>query len=529
MPLKFNFPASLTTERFIAKLSDKARTQLVSRQYSLKTYYDSFDWRLYANGITCEFNRSKAASTLVLRYLENDLVIASTEIKEVPAFSKQFESEKIRNVLEPLLEMLALLPVCNLDYEIYHLNIINNDEKTVLRLIIEEHDLFNNRVTLQPIKGYDKAAEHVIETLTTKLGLTPTHKPLLLTALKLQGRKPNDYSSKLNIDLDPDMRADIAAKYIYSHLLKAIKDNEQGTIADTDSEFLHDFRVAVRRTRAGLSQLKGVLPDKISANYAEFFSWLGQSTGATRDLDVYLLNFAHYKSSLPASIRDDLNPLYEFLLAKQQQAHQELAKKLRSAKYLNTISEWEQYLKEQAPLKPLEPKAKLTIKQLADRRLWKNYKRVLQEGGAITEHSPSEALHELRKSCKKLRYLMEFFQSLYPENQIKHFIKNLKGLQEVLGNFQDLSVQENTLKLFSEEMLKNHIHANTLLAMGVLIQNLGSLRGNTRKDFSAKFATFKHEENQSAFKALLAAKDSYNNPPNIQDLSFSMKHCQAYC
>jgi CHAD domain-containing protein len=124
---------------------------------------------------------------------------------------------------------------------------------------------------------------------------------------------------------------------------------------------------------------------------------------------------------------------------------------------------------------------------------------------------------------------MEFFQSLYPENQIKHFIKNLKGLQEVLGNFQDLSVQENTLKLFSEEMLKNHIHANTLLAMGVLIQNLGSLRGNTRKDFSAKFATFKHEENQSAFKALLAAKDSYNNPPNIQDLSFSMKHCQAYC
>jgi hypothetical protein len=118
---------------------------------------------------------------------------------------------------------------------------------------------------LQPIKGYDKAAEHIIEILTTKLGLTPAKKPLLLTALKLQGRKPNDYSSKLNINLDPDMRADIAAKYIYSHLLKAIKDNEQGTIADTDSEFLHDFRVAVRRTRAGFSQLKGVLPDKICA------------------------------------------------------------------------------------------------------------------------------------------------------------------------------------------------------------------------------------------------------------------------
>ena len=102
---------------------------------------------------------------------------------------------------------------------------------------------------------------------------------------------------------------------------------------------------------------------------------------------------------------------------------------------------------------------------------------------------------------------MEFFQSLYPEQQIKQFIKNLKGLQEVLGNFQDYAVQEHALKQFSEEMLSNHVHANTLLAMGVLIQNLDTLRSEARADFSSKFSTFKHEDNQSAFKALLAGKD----------------------
>ena len=56
-------------------------------------------------------------------------------------------------------------------------------------------------------------------------------------------------------------------------------------------------------------------------------------------------------------------------------------------------------------------------------------------------------------------------------------------------------------------MLTNHSPANTLLAMGVLIQNLETFRGNARKDLSSKFATFKHEENHSAFKSLLAAKD----------------------
>ena len=102
---------------------------------------------------------------------------------------------------------------------------------------------------------------------------------------------------------------------------------------------------------------------------------------------------------------------------------------------------------------------------------------------------------------------MEFFQSLYPEQQIKQFIKNLKGLQELLGNFQDYAVQEEALKQFSEEMLSNHVHANTLLAMGVLIQNLDALRNQARQNFASKFTTFKHEDNQSAFKSLLAGKD----------------------
>jgi len=123
---------------------------------------------------------------------------------------------------------------------------------------------------------------------------------------------------------------------------------------------------------------------------------------------------------------------------------------------------------------------------------------------------------------------MEFFQSLYPENQIKHFIKNLKGLQEVLGDFQDYAVQENTLKKFGEEMLNNNAHVNTLLAMGVLIRNLDTLRGNARQNFSARFSTFKHEENPAAFKSLLAAKDVHQYTNN-HDLPFSMKHCQAFC
>jgi hypothetical protein len=56
-------------------------------------------------------------------------------------------------------------------------------------------------------------------------------------------------------------------------------------------------------------------------------------------------------------------------------------------------------------------------------------------------------------------------------------------------------------------MLKINVHANTLLAMGVLTLNLDTLRSSARKDFSSQFSTFKHEGSHNAVKSLTAAKD----------------------
>ena len=489
--LQFKFPIDLTVNQFITQLGNEIDTHLISQRHQQKTYYDSFDWRLYATDMICE----SVGSKLTLKTIKNNLIIASTKLAKVPRFS-QFACEKVRHTLEPILEMRALLPICTVAYQSYRFNILNEDKKTVLRVFIEEYEQLNHRVLLQTIKGYDKAAEQMMGILT-QLGFTTTNKPILLAALKQQGRKVNDYSSKLAISLSPEMPADMASKIIYKQLLATIKTNEQGTIADIDSEFLHDFRVAVRRTRSALSQLKEALPDDITAHYTEFFSWLGKITSETRDFDVYLLNFDRYKNSLPVEIREHLNPLHEFLYQKQRQAQQELAKILRSSEYLSALSEWEQYLQQ-----PANAYLSLSIKRLADKRLRKNYQRVLREGEAITEQSLSDDLHELRKSCKKLRYLMEFFQSLYEKNKMKILLKALKELQEVLGDFQDCEVQVCHLKSFSAEMHDMNTPAETFLAINILIENLNNHKCEIRRHFAEKFAEFEQEETLNTFKSL---------------------------
>jgi CHAD domain-containing protein len=260
--------------------------------------------------------------------------------------------------------------------------------------------------------------------------------------------------------------------------------------------------VAVRRTRAGLNQLKNVLPEAETARFSEYFAWLGQITTQTRDLDVYLLNFDHYKQSLPVPLQEDLNPLYDFLCLKKKQAQKAMAKKLKSSEHIPQLIAWEQLLKTPAINKPVAADALLPIKALADIRIWKVFRRVVESGKRITDQSPAEELHKLRKTCKKLRYLMEFFQNLYPEKHIKPLINNLKDFQEILGDFQDLAVQEQSLKNFSEEMIHSETPAKTLLAMGVLIENLENRRNQARAAFSSRFETFDREEIETMFKAL---------------------------
>ncbi|NOT11865.1 MAG: CHAD domain-containing protein [Methylococcaceae bacterium] len=504
MSLRFEIPESLTTKNFITLLRQRIATQQISREKILATSYDSFDWRLYANGITAERLQTVSSSFFLLKSLENSLIIASAEITDVPVFSNDFRSEKIRHTLAPLLAMRALIPICTFEYQEIKLAIRNQENKIILRITIEEYEKFNNRIYLQPLKGYKKAAKPIIEMITGNLGFTEIDESVLTTALKIQGSRPLDYSSKLNFQLIPDMRADTATKTIFRHLLKTMKANEQGTLSDTDSEFLHDFRVAIRRTRTGLSQLKSVFPDNIHIYYGVFFSWLGQITSPTRDLDVYLLNFTDYRDSLPSSMRDDINPLYDFLVIKKQAAQQELVAHLGSSKYRSAMAEWESYLNDATLTSPCLMDTGLTIELLANKIIWKNHKRVLSKGSALTINSPEESFHELRKSCKKLRYLIEFFQSLYPQEQISILIKKLKDLQDVLGAFQDYQVQQCHLKMFSQEMLTRNLPVETFLAMGVLIQNLENHKYHARKQFESRFEAYQQIENELPLKALFS-------------------------
>ena len=96
--------------------------------------------------------------------------------------------------------------------------------------------------------------------------------------MNLAGCVPGDYSSKLNLSLNHEASGREATCEILKCLQDVMHQNEAGIRADWDTEFLHDFRVAIRRTRSALSQIKGVLPEDAVAHFKDEFRQLGRST-----------------------------------------------------------------------------------------------------------------------------------------------------------------------------------------------------------------------------------------------------------
>jgi CHAD domain-containing protein len=479
-----------------------------------RTLLDTFDWRVWQAGALLEAIADEGGLRLRWRWLERD---APALEQDAPAegigFARDLPPGPVRDEAAAAAGIRRLLPVLELNTEVRTLCLRNDDDKTVVRLRHQAARVrgasgapevaLAPRLTLLPLKGYEDELAEVRALLEDGLGLAPAEAPLMVEALERSGRRPGDYSSKLDYRLDPGERADAAARRILLGLLDTLEANVPGTRANLDPEFLHDLRVATRRTRSALGQIKGVFPPAVVEDFKARFAWLQQVTGPLRDLDVYLLGFEGYRAALPAPLRPHLDPLRAYLRAHYDEAQAALARELESDTFDRLLRDWGGFLTSPLPLDPEAPSAMRPAKALADERIWRMVRRVRREGRAITLESPAAEMHELRKSCKKLRYLMEFFQSLYPPGAVAGAIKLMKRLLDNLGDFQDLAVQADHLSAIARDMdRESRVDPDTLLAMGALVGDLYRRQQAARADFAALFAQFDGDDNRALLRDL---------------------------
>lgn len=306
-----------------------------------------------------------------------------------------------------------------------------------------------------------------------------------------------------DVHLRPGMAANAAARLILCHLLEIVRANEEGIKADTDIEHLHEYRVAVRRTRSALSQIRNVFPPEETEYFKAEFQKLGRLTNDLRNLDVFLATEESYRAKLPDNIREDITPLFDYLRYRRSEALAVVVVGLESKSYRRFLGEWDRFL-----CRPIDENypanARKPIIKLARRRIDRQYHAILTDGARALQHLDDEVLHTLRIECKKLRYLLEFFAELFPPKETASSLKQLKRLQDNLGTVSDLGNQRNYLLSIADVLEVDGLQGRrTLVATGALIEVIAREQQSIRSDFTKTFKSFSSPTHRKQFRKMM--------------------------
>lgn len=500
-------------EKIITVLQKRYKVGEIENVSDEEHYFDTFDWRLYRREMTFYVTRNE----LTLRRLGGTVISRLKGNNASRYFWWDLEPSSFTEVLRKSIEMRALLPIVKMNYSVRTFRVMNRDRKTIVRIILRKDTVEEQQhlrelpgvLIIHEMRGYEKQFQNVIKTLGN-IGLLDDTKNLshLDRALEASGQKPLDYGDKFSVVLEQHISIGNAVATICQNLVGSMEVNHPGVCADLDSEFLHDFRIAIRRTRSLLTLLKRVLPADRTAWFQAEFKWLGSVTGPLRDIDVYLLEKEKYLSLVPNSLRDGLDVFFDNLIKRRVTELELLKKNLNSERYQNLIDTWTSFLND-ADSDLYKGIRANECRPVVTAIIKKRFKAFLRDADKINQDSPPEMIHQLRIKGKKFRYLLEFFKSFYDGNDVDLFLKYMKKLQDNLGEYNDLSVQQDMLRATLSQLKSRGAQAMKLAAaLGGAITALAEKQSKVRSRFKKTYGAFRKEKNINLLTAMVSADKS---------------------
>ena len=501
----FAVPRRLPVRQIVAISTGKLTPSTPPGQPAHVRYLDTFDRRLRRAGLVLEHVTLRGAAWLRYRGFGRAASLVEAPGAALPAFARDVSHYRLRSLLSALIEIRRLLVVAETRGRLTVTHGRDREDKTLLVVECFAARRGPYRLAIRPLRGYERFAKRAIRRLRDVEGVVLDQSEPMLAASGGPDAAFDGAAVPARVDLDPDERSDAACKRVLASLDAVMEVNAPGIDADLDPECLHDFRVATRKARSLLGEMKRVFPPSVVRRLRSDLGWLGQCTGPVRDLDVHLLEISPVAGDGDGGEGNATAMLRGHLEESRKREYRALCRTLRSARYRRVRSAFRKFLESEPPARPRSENALVPIATLSAARILKVYRRILAEGRAIGDDSPAESLHELRKSCKRLRYLLEFFRDIHPAKPVERTIARLKRLQDNLGAYQDVQVQRAVLQEFRERAQAS-LDAAGLDAVDDQCAALADRERKTRAKFTARFGRYDSKRAHTRFAAALGPK-----------------------
>ena len=213
------------------------------------------------------------------------------------------------------------------------------------------------------------------------------------------------------------------------------------------------------------------------------WDWLATVTSTPRDLDVLLEAIATAGTALPVDAKAGLEELGEMIVARRGVAQRALETALSGDRYGTLKRGWRVGVTELAGQSD-DTSAKTVARETVARAT----KQLARHAKEITSESASEAIHDVRKRTKRLRYALDLFGPILPAASVKRSLRRDKRLQDDLGTFQDNDVHRH---LVADLLRGSHSLSDDAWSAGaLLIEAFDERNVSARRELPAQLHGF---------------------------------------
>ncbi|MCP4285000.1 MAG: CHAD domain-containing protein [Gammaproteobacteria bacterium] len=511
----FNVPENLTLQdlkNWLLERRPVAEREPVDIQ---RVYFDTFDWRLFNAGSVLEISSEKPGYMLTWRALGSGKLLAQSSLRQIPHLANDFVAPGLRLRMKEILGGRALMPKVSVNSNTRELRIINNENKTLMRIevrqdraIVPQSAKFfalPDAIYLFPLRGFESVYKETTNLIAGKGKIHSIRQDPVISALDCLGITASGYTNSPEFHFDPKQSAYEALCFVLDRYRHIMEENVAGACEDKDPEFLHDFLHAVRRSQCLLNHYFSAFPSKTISLIRQDFDWLDIITAPVRSLDIYLGLFEEFVTRVDADHRVALEPLKRFLEAEKRNEHRQMRVPLESPRYRRTMNSWKSILQERSPPEGMPEYAGKPILEIASKGIYGIYMELIDTGRGVSEQGSSDEMMKLQTIEKRLGYEMETFRNLYPREQIEPAMSALHQLQYNLNTFHNLHLQHGSLLDYSKKMQQQQRTMPVWLeAIELLAADREHEEQKMQKEFSACYNRLARKKMRKRFRTLFS-------------------------
>ena len=239
----------------------------------------------------------------------------------------------------------------------------------------------------------------------------------------------------------PDIKSGQSCGAAFGQIFRSaaaqIIDNRTVVLETDQAEGAHQLRVGLTRLRAAHRALNPRLDSPAFHHLEDDARTIARAVGELRDADV-LIEDIYAPVAGAAPVQQGFDALHHALQSHRTAKQGSARECLRGgpwSRLLLSLALWPAMLETNPSLQ------EQSIEDYAKQALRKRWKKVAKCGRAIESLEPEEK-HKMRRSLKKLRYMIEFFAPIFQSKDVKPFVKQLKALQDVFGYVNDVRMAE---------------------------------------------------------------------------------------